>query len=73
MAAVVRLAEAVVLHAQHTATSHVHCGSGSASLTEWVSRFMADFRPGWGKGGELRCETLLDLRKKARRVSPSLS
>lgn len=36
----------------------------------------ADFRPdvsGWGKRGELRCETLLSLRKKAPMAKPELS
>lgn len=36
----------------------------------------ADFRPdvnGWGKRGELKCETLLGLRKKAPKSEPGLS
>ena len=36
----------------------------------------ADFRPdvsGWGKRGELRCETLLGLRKKGSKGEPELS
>jgi hypothetical protein len=36
----------------------------------------ADFRPdvnGWGKRGELRCETLLGLRKKGSKGEPKLS
>jgi len=36
----------------------------------------ADFRPdvsGWGKRGELKCETLLGLRKKGLKGEPGLS
>ena len=40
----------------------------SSASTEWVPRafFYADSRPevnGWGKRGELRCETWFGLRK----------
>jgi hypothetical protein len=40
-------------------------------LTEWVSfTLCADFRPGVSGWGKLRCETLLDLRKKGSKGEP---